>query len=142
MWAGWRKRRNAARWCVWARASLGLSFQVPMTRLQNRPSIAEVPGSTVRLLISVEVERLFVGLDRITLRFPASQSTLEEFDSEEMHGFSPMQDFSAGLVTRASTVNNHVFIFRDEQRILEQFLGRNPRRSGDNLRIGQQVKRQ
>ena len=61
----------------------------------------------VRLRISVEVERLFVRLDRITPRFPACQSTLEEFDSEEMHGFSRMQDFSAGLVAGAGTVNHH-----------------------------------
>ena len=61
----------------------------------------------MRLRISVEAERLFERLDRITLRFPTCQSTLEEFDSEEMHGFSPMQDSSAGLVAGAGTVNHH-----------------------------------
>src|SRR6266852_4403040 len=34
----------------------------------------------------VELEGLFVTLDRVALRFPARQSTLEEFDPQEMHG--------------------------------------------------------
>jgi hypothetical protein len=93
------------------------------------------------LSISVEVKRLFVWLDRITPRFPACQSTFEEFDFEEMYGFSQTQDSSAGLVAGAGTVNDHLSIFRDEQRILEKFFGRNPRRAGDDLGIGQQVER-
>ena len=91
--------------------------------------------SRAELGSSVEVERLLVSLDRVALRFPARQSTCEEFYSQEMHGLRSTQDGSAGFVTRTRTINDRVLLFWDEQWILKQFLWGNPRCAGDDLRI-------
>ena len=71
---------------------------------------------------SIEVKGLFVSLDRIALRFPARQSTFEEFHPQEMHGLSSLRDDTAGFITSAGTVNDRVLLFRDERWILKQVI--------------------
>jgi hypothetical protein len=84
---------------------------------------------------SVEVKGFFVSLDRIAPCFPARQSTFEEFDSQEMHGLSSMQDQSAGFIIWTCTVNNGILLFRDERWIRKQVFRGNPGGAEDDLRI-------
>src|ERR1017187_2869712 len=66
----------------------------------------------------VEVKDLPVRLDWIAFRPPGRQSTLEEFDPEELKCQCPTQDGSAGFVAGTSTVNNRILFFRNQGRPL------------------------
>ena len=91
---------------------------------------------SVELRSSVEVKGFFVSLDRITLGFPARQSTPEEFYSQELQALSSTQDDSAGFITGTGTVHDRVLLFRDEGWILQQVFGGNSLCAYDDFRIG------
>lgn len=51
----------------------------------------------------------------------------------------PTQDHSAGLITGTGTVDNDIFVSRNERRLAEHVLRRTPPRARDKLRIGQEI---
>ncbi len=85
------------------------------------------------------MKNLTVGLDGIAIRFPGCQSTSEEFDSGKLQGKSLMQNLPAGFIAGTGTVDDRLFLFRNQRRLLEDFFGGNPLRTRDDLGIGQQV---
>lgn len=65
---------------------IGFAGLIPRRRYSQNYRIRRGPLLKLELGCSVEVERLVVWFDRIALRFPSLQSSLEEFDSQEMQG--------------------------------------------------------
>ena len=52
-----------------------------------------------------------------------------------------MQNLSTGFIAGAGTVNDRVFLFRNERRVLKHFFRGNPFCARDDLRVRQQVER-
>src|SRR5579863_9718994 len=84
-------------------------------------------------------EGFSIGLHRIALRFPSRRSSCEELDSAKAERQRAAQNYSAGLISRTGTVNNDIFIFRNERGFVKHVLRRNPLRAQDKLRIGQEI---
>src|SRR6266851_8561257 len=93
------------------------------------------------LACSIQPKGLLVRLNRITLRLPRSQPTLENLHTCEVQSQSPPQNIPAGLLAVAGTVQNRVLIPWNERRIRNHVLRWNPPRPRNNLRVRKQVER-
>jgi hypothetical protein len=67
------------------------------------------------------MEGRLVWLDREAACLPCLQSSFEEFDLQKAPGESSMQDGTTGFVTWARAINDRIFVFRNERRILKHF---------------------
>src|SRR5271170_374296 len=90
---------------------------------------------------SIKMKRLGIHLHRIALGLPCRQSALEKFNSRELQRKRPLQNHSAGLLADARAVNHRILLLRNQRGLLNYLLRRDPPRSGNNLRVRQQIKR-
>jgi hypothetical protein len=65
---------------------------------------------------SIKMKNLPVWFDRIALCFPGFEAAFQEFDPGKLQVQSSTQDRPAGLIPATSTVNDHLFILRDQAR--------------------------
>ena len=80
-----------------------------------------------------------IGFHRIALRFPSRQSSCEELDSGKPERQRAAQNYPAALITGTGAANNDIFISRDERRLIDHVLRRNPLCARNKLRIGQEI---
>src|ERR1700760_2175813 len=99
-------------------------------------------GANAELASGLKTKGLIVWLDRKALCLPGFQAAFEKFDSRQMHGLCFAEDSPAGLVARAGAVDDDFAVLRNDRWIFNYFLRGNPSRTGNDLRIDQQVERQ
>jgi hypothetical protein len=87
------------------------------------------------------MEGLFVRFDWVTSCSPAVQSALQKCNPQETQGQSSMQDDPASLIARARAINDQVFVFRKQGRILSHFSRSKPSGAWDNYWVAQQIQR-
>src|SRR6266702_3104902 len=100
-----------------------------------------IPNTASQLAGSIQTKGLLVRLNRITLRLPRGQPTLENLHTREVQSQSPPQNIPAGLLAIAGAVDDRVLIPWNERRIRNHVLRWNPPRARNDLRVRKQVER-